>query len=395
MPDAVPAAPAPEAKPSPVPQSSIAAELSRVYDQKVAEAEKPAGPTAIAPGQGQPAPEGPKRDDGGRFSSDKPKETKPEAKPEAKAPDKAPPPKAAPDPKDAKPAADAKAPPEAKPEAPKEKIAPHPRWKPEVQEKFTKLADADPDLAKFVLEHQKEGERSFHEGRKAMAVAERYKGLDDVLAPGRQARSLHGVDDPAFLRSLVTASDMLAKDPKRGIRMLAEQYGVDLSKAHEDDQGGDPRVRELEARLEARERADQERETQRQQHEERSRQQAAFQSIQEFAGQKDSNGQPLYPYFKDVLEDVTTVVARQLTMGQQPNLKAAYEKAIRLNDAVWMKIQAADNETKEKQRLEAEAHRIAEAKRAGFSVSGSGGVSDSVAGSIREELARQVDKHFR
>lgn len=386
---------APESKPAPVPQSPIAAELSVQWDKAQAKAEAPvekAGtPAAVAPGQGNVTPEGPKRDEGGRFAPKedaKPKEA-PQAKADAKADQK--PAKAPADALDAKGEAKPEAKPDAKPEA--KALAPHPRWKPEVQEKFTKLAQADPDLAQFVLERQKETEGEFTRARQTAVIAEKYKGLDDVLAPNRQARSMQGVDDPTFLRSLVAASDFLAKNPRDGIKMLAEQYGVPLEDLAKGAASAEehPEIREL------RKQVSEMQEFIRSQNEqgERQRVEGAFHSIQSFATAKDSNGELLYPYFRECIDDITTVVARQKEAGQQPDLKAAYEKAIRLNDAVWAKLQASKSEAERKQREEEEAQRVAQAKLAGFSVSGSGGGGEAVGGSIRDELRRQIDKHLR
>ncbi len=378
----------------------MAAELSRQYDAAKAKTDAPAEPAAkagtptpVTGGQGNVTPEGPARGEGGRFA---PKEG---TKPEAKAPPEPKVEKPAPDAKDAK--AEPKTPdePKAAEKDAKPAIAPHPRWKPEVQERFKGLAEKDPDLAKFVLDQQSVSEKEFTKARQAASQvqqqAEKFKAVEDVLSVGRQARSLHGVDDPTYLRSLVAASDYLAKSPKDGIKMLAEQYGVDLAELA-NGKGADPgeahpAIKKLEERV-----AQQEAYIRQQnEHAVRQRTQGAYQSIESFANAKDEGGQLLYPHFVECIDDITTVVARQLEMGQQPDLKAAYEKAIRLNDAVWMKLKAEESEKERKARADEEAQRIAAAKRAGFSVSGSGGGGDSVAGSIGDELRRQFDKHYR
>lgn len=399
---AAPAPPPSESKQPAVPQSSIAAELSRVYDEKAKAAPEGRG-TAISPGQGNVAPEAKARDESGRFA---PKEPAKDAKPETKdAKDtKAPPAKddkAAPDEKKEAPKADAdtksaeaKAADEktAKERAEKAaKLQPHPRWKPEEKERFQKLAESDPDSAEFVLRREKESEKFITQASQA---ASKFKGLEDILAPGRQARSLHGVDDATYMRSLVAASDFLAKEPQRGLRMLAEQYGIDLKELAEGkttEAQESPVVRQLQTELHQLKQhiASQNQGAQQQ------RMHGALQTIEAFKNEKDEQGQARYPHFDAVVDDITTVVARQLEAGQPVNLKAAYEKAIRLNDSVWTKIQAANSETQRKQREEEEARRVADAKLAGFSVSGSGVAGDSVAGSIRDELRRQIEKSFR
>ena len=371
----------------------MAAELSRAYDEAKAKADKPvesaSAPTPISPGQGNVS-DGPKRDEGGRFASSNPDAKKPEAKADAKPEAKEP--KADAKAPDAK---DAKAPETKEPAKDAPKLEPHPRWKPEMRERFQKLAEADPETAKWVLDRQTETEKIFHAGRQAAAAGEKFKALDDILAPGRQQRSMAGVDDPTFLRGLVAASDFLAKDPRTGIKHLAETYGVDLRELADGKPGevqDSPMVRQLQQQI-----AEMQAYIQRQnQGAQRHALNGAMNSIQAFAQAKDESGQLLHPHFEAVVDDVTAIVARQLESGQPPDLKAAYEKAIRLNDAIWTKTQAEKSAREQKQREEEEARRIAEAKRAGFSVNGgSGGDRDSVAGSIRDELARQVDRLYR
>jgi hypothetical protein len=298
-PAAAPAAPPATPEKSPVPQSSIAAELSRVYDQKVAE--KAGSPAAISPGQGVPAPETKARGEDGRFASNKPPE-KSDAKPEAKpaADTKAAPAKAAPeDPKaaEAKAVADKEAADKAEKAA---KLKPHPRWKPE-QEKLQKLAAADPDSAKFVIEREKEAEKFIKATPGRPARGRKFKALDDILTPGRQARSMQGVDDPTFMRSLVAASDFLAKEPAKGLKMLAEQYGVNLKQIAEAPQesphvraarDAGRRTRELHSISLARAT--------------RSNSFAAPSSrSRAFQAAEDEQGQPLYPHFDEVVDDIT------------------------------------------------------------------------------------------
>lgn len=398
-----PAAPvaAPESKPEakPVPQSSIAAELSRVFDQKKAESDAKASgrPAAVSPGQGTPPPESKSRDEAGRFASAKAPDQKPDAKVEAKADAKDAKPDAKPEAKVDPKAAEAKAADEkaAADKAERAKgLQPHPRWKPEVQERFKKLAEASPEDAEFVLGREKEIEQLVTKATQAAKDAgAKFKGLDDILAPGRQARSMQGIDDATFMRSLVAASDFLAKSPRDGIKMLAEQYGIDLKEIADGkaaDVQDSPVVRQLQTQVKQLTDfiASQNQGAQ------RNAVHGALQSIEAFKQEKDEQGQLRYPHFDEVVDDIAIVVARQKEAGQQPDLKAAYQVAIRLNDSVWTKTQAAKSEAERKQREEEEVRRVQEAKRAGFSASGSGAIGDSVGGTIAEELRRQIDKAY-
>lgn len=110
--------------------------------------------------------------------------------------------------------------------------------------------------------------------------------------------------------------------------------------------------------------------------------------------QKDANGNPLYPHFDMVIDDVINIVQIQVDRGEPVDVKAAYDKACWMNDSVRLKLQRAGSEA-ERKAAEAQRKRdIEEARRAGLSVSGSGGAStDTPADTVRAELERLYDKH--
>jgi hypothetical protein len=102
----------------------------------------------------------------------------------------------------------------------------------------------------------------------------------------------------------------------------------------------------------------------------------------------------VYPHFDDVLPEIIVNVQAQRQMGQQVDVHAAYERAVRMNDTVWLKVQGARSEAERKAAQEKQLKDIEEAKRAGFSVSGSGGAtSERPADSLRGELERQWSHH--
>lgn len=65
-----------------------------------------------------------------------------------------------------------------------------------------------------------------------------------------------------------------------------------------------------------------------------------------------------YPHY----ETVKSAMAGLLQTGQAQDLASAYEKAVRLDDGIWEQVQQARTQDAEKQRLAAEATRVAQAR---------------------------------
>lgn len=110
-------------------------------------------------------------------------------------------------------------------------------------------------------------------------------------------------------------------------------------------------------------------------------------SIAAFATEKDASGNPLRPHFKDVEEEMYPIVVHM--RAQNPNLsnaeilRAAYDKAVRLNDDIWNKTQsekqAADLERKKREAAE----QAKAAQQASGSVTGSPGIAAAAAQSTK------------
>lgn len=266
-------------------------------------------------------------------------------------------------------------------------------WPQSVKDRFEKLHKADPEAAKFMLEQQDYLVRQWSANKDRIKPFEKLAdSLDDVLRDGREARHMNGMDDAAYLRSLVSAEQVIAKNPVAGIKWLAQQYGIDLGNLGQEAEGQTdismhPVVQQLKqelAELKGGLTATQQREQQQQFSQIAS-------SIQSFAEEKNANGQPLRPYFDELLPDIQIVVQRQLANGQKPDLNTAYETAIRMNDAVWQRVQAAKTAAATKAAAEKRTKEALEAKRAGFSLSGSSdGASLEPPKSIDEAIARAM-----
>jgi hypothetical protein len=247
-------------------------------------------------------------------------------------------------------------------------------WPEHVRQEFDKHAKAYPEGAKWLKDQV-----SFMKGQynRAMARVEPYanvmRSLEPVLGPSRDARRLNGMDDVAYLSRLAAADNLLAQDPGQGILWIAEQIGFDLNTLLQQEQQVDPNVRalmkevnDLKGHLNGQA-----------QHQQQAQFQGYLGEIEAFASAKDASGQPKYPYFDEVLGDVIVAVKAQVAAGHQVDLNTAYSKAIRMNDAVWSRTQQAEQAKAKKAQADKLAKDAANAKRAGFSPSGTGAVTQA------------------
>ena len=92
-------------------------------------------------------------------------------------------------------------------------------------------------------------------------------------------------------------------------------------------------------------------------------------------------------YFEDVKDDMAAI----LGAGRAQDLADAYDKACRMNPAVYAAVAKQQRETEEKNRIEEAKRKTADAKRAGFEVQAQGAAqSGSKTLSLREELAQRA-----
>lgn len=352
--------------------ADIRAAFDSVEPSPPAEAGATPPPAEGEPAPASPAPEGETaaqaraRDEAGRF---------------AKAPKDAPKPEG-----EAAPAA-----PGAAPAAPAIEIPKH--WPADVRADLERLAKQDPVIAKRWLEQTRYLESVARtERERAAPFRQLSQALEDVLAPTRQQRQMAGMDDAAYLRALAAADQFLSRDPKAGIKWLAQKYGVTPEQLVEEvrtaQENAPPpavqqlmgEVSQLKSYIHQMTRGAQEQALQ-----------GVVGTIEAFASEKGPDGQPLRPYFDDCIADVQLLVQQQRERGEPVNLQAAYDRAIRMNDAVWMRVQSQRAEKEAAERAAA----AEKAKRAGFNVAGAGSASASEEpeDNLRAELERQLSKH--
>ena len=256
------------------------------------------------------------------------------------------------------------------------------------------FAKQTPEGKTWLLARHKAMEADYTKKTQDAGSARRYKDqLDEVFAPYREAMARDGIDDVTAIKQLVAAHDYLQKDPINGINWLAQRYGIDLKQATEGVSGDaqNPelvsmknRFAQLENKLNSTLSAQQ-----------NEQQKATLTQVEQFAVEKDAQGNALRPHFDEVAKDIAVLIGVSRQQGDQLSLQDAYDRAIYANPQVRAKVLAV-LETERKAKDEDERKRKADAaKRAGFEVRGQGAAVSLAAqtNSVREDLEAAFAEH--
>lgn len=268
------------------------------------------------------------------------------------------------------------------------------KWPAQVRAELQAIHAANPQHAQWLMgQYEQMRAISAQHYNKSQ---EHLRTYENLLAPGRQARALKGVDDASYVRNLIAAGDYLDKNPIAGLKHLAKTYGIEDQVQFLEQAGGQaaeipPYVRELQEKTQRMEQwlATQVHGAEQQQL------QAASGWIESFASQKDEKGLPRYPYFDECIDEIIVNVQYQMSKGQQVDVKAAYDKAVWMNDSVRLKDQRARSEAADKAAAAQRVRDIEDAKRATISVSGSGADTRAEApDDLGKALSANYDKFY-
>lgn len=261
-------------------------------------------------------------------------------------------------------------------------LEPHAHW-PDTHKAAFKTAPRD--LQKIWLDRETEYQRGTSKaGQERAHLLKDRETWDGVFREMDRDLELSGVSRHQFVQRLVGWNKYFVQDPAGAIRELARQTGVDLAALAQQPGAAstDPALAQLTERLAGVETQL----TERQKLEQQERKRAAYEQVVAFADAKGPDGQPLHPYFDEVHEDVLRIMRADGRLG----LETAYKKALRMNDAVFAKVQASErqaNAAKEEQERKA---RIDQAKRASVGT-GSDGAGSAAAkpATLRDELEQR------
>lgn len=214
-------------------------------------------------------------------------------------------------------------------------------WRGEDKEVFARLPH---EAQEFVLRKDREFQSDYT--RKMQSVAD----LKHALDPVRQEIEQFGVTEGDAVRRLIGAHLMLRQDPAKGIRYVAEQYGVDLGNLGAAPAQEDSAVRsELDSirqHLLAREQA------------------AYVQRVQGYQREIEEVKKDA-PFFEELEPDMERIARAYVNSGEQPpDVRSLYDQAAWANPAVRAKLLKHQQATEAKNRIETEKARVRKAKKA-------------------------------
>lgn len=232
-------------------------------------------------------------------------------------------------------------------------IDPPTSWSREMREKWTGLP---PEAQQYIAQRESEAHSQISR------LGQQVKAFEPVARSLEQYRPTferNGMDYAQGIEALLAAQAMLDANPRAAIHEIARTYGVDLGAEPTQSDAMPTRealamqakIAELERQI-AETRTDVVSTKQR----EAEQRQAALQSeVEAFAKAN--------PFFNDVEADIAELIpvirAREPGLSERQILQKAYDKAIRINDATFAKIEA-DRRAKE---AEAAKIKAAEAKK--------------------------------
>lgn len=225
---------------------------------------------------------------------------------------------------------------EAEPAAPV--IEPPASWSADQKAKWSSLP---PDVQQYVAQRESEAHKAISEKGSRAAM---FDAVEAAIGEHKTALvSEYGSVDRA-VNTLVNVAMRAGQDPEGFVRWFAQQHRIDLARIA--GQPGEPAqadpLNHLSAKVD----------TLASRIEQQQRESALMQQIREFSSEKGADGKPLRPYFEDVRE----TMAGLMQSGLAANLDEAYQKAVRVNDAVIAKVRAEQEAAKR-----AEAERAAKA----------------------------------
>lgn len=185
--------------------------------------------------------------------------------------------------------------------------------------------------------------------------------IEELFSPYSRDLELQGVSRNQFLISLLGGHKYLQESPREALLWLAQTYGVDPRSlvASPEQENTDPHVQKLTQEL------SQVRsqvtgfmsQAQQQAHEQKLAQ------VQAFAAAKGEDGKPLRPHFEEVSKELLSIMK-----AGEKDLEVAYNKAVRMNDAVWEKVQAEKTAAKSQDQDRQRKLEVDKARRAAVGI---------------------------
>ena len=208
-------------------------------------------------------------------------------------------------------------------------------WPTEHREAFDELPE---QLQIHTLKREKEREAAFT--RKTTELAEQRKeakGVLDVVKPYEAQMRANGIQPAEYLARLMTYDNALRQNPKQTLEYLAQHYGVNLGSGDTGveqqpvyQEPADPQYQQLQQQLNQ----TQEHLRSMEQTQQQERYGQLVGTVETFAKEKDSAGNPKYPHFDKLRERM----GRLVNSGETTDLGKAYNMALRMDDGLYKQV---------------------------------------------------------
>jgi hypothetical protein len=224
-----------------------------------------------------------------------------------------------------------------------EPIEPPANWPEDFRAAF---AEIPPALQHFVMNTARNMQADYT--RKTQAIAQEkqqiaqqrqmYSEFDRIIQPRAQQWALNGMNPAQAVSQLIALSDFATNDPTGFIKYFSNLRGVDLQQLvqGQGEEYVDPQVAALRgpvAQVQAQLNQMAQQMQQREHQQQVQQYQRAFSStsaaIDSFSRQTGQDGKPLYPFFDDVVDDMTALIEA----GRAQSMPDAYRQAVWLNES--------------------------------------------------------------
>lgn len=287
--------------------------------------------------------------------------------------------------------------------APIENAAPE-HWAAEDREMYAKQT---PEAQAWLTKRHAEMESHFtQQTQENSNIIKEYEPVRAIMSPFRTAMANIGLSESDVIRRWAAAENSLNTNPIGAIKQLAATYGVNLSQLNEsqpkgadpyfdgNEQQDNPKVTALQNDVTALTNTIQ-----------NDRLSQANQQIDAFKSTMDDAGNAKYPYFDELVADITQLAAVARQSGQQVSLNDLYEKAVWANtttrdklltsqrnaEAETTKARVAQQTRLKKEKAE-RAKVASKSIRPSTEVAASGGGANNKNSTLRQDIEAAYDK---
>lgn len=239
---------------------------------------------------------------------------------------------------------------------------------PEYQELVSSLPETERGRVAGVLAARETAWQQYAEQLNSRANG--YAGIEQIIAPRRQAFAMQGTTPEAVINQLFALSDFANRDPVEFIQWFAGNNSIDLSELGETYLPPDPQVRQLQQQVQQLQSHIQGFNTQQQS----QQQNALVQEVTTFQNAVDQSGQPMYPHFATVANEMLPLVGYLRNQNPQANpqeiLRQAYERAVYANPTTRQALMQAEQARMAAEQAANRVQQVARAKTANQSITG-------------------------